>query len=345
VVSGGLTGPQPQPVFHGGDYTYPNSQQCLFYSTDALHVCTVEPCDNGTFPLGEPQAGPAFGFSGSTSPITSAFVGFYGDEGVLSSSSSTSTSTSTSGSLTTKSLTTKALTSGALTTHSLTSGSLTSGALTTRMITTQTPVIPPITTASHLITSGIHPITSASHPVTTSHPQAVTTSVPPAITTSVPPVITTSVHPVITTSVPPVITTGHNGGSSGVIQAGNCARVSVLSLSQAVVTSIDAWGSGSTATFHIIVEIHVQEAILNMWYLEVVFPSNQITPRLTQVLNGGSLLCSGNTPVPNAVIQPLSWDKNVPSGTTITVEIFGNNLANLSPNEILSNTILQVFTS
>lgn len=73
TVSGGTAvGTQPAPYYQGGDVTYPNSNVCLFYSTNALHVCTVEPCNNGTFAPG-PQKGGALGFGGPT-PVTTGII-------------------------------------------------------------------------------------------------------------------------------------------------------------------------------------------------------------------------------------------------------------------------------
>jgi len=63
TITGGPTGAQPTPFYKGGDVTYPNENVCLFYSTNALHVCTAEPCNNGTFPPGN-QKGAALGYGG-----------------------------------------------------------------------------------------------------------------------------------------------------------------------------------------------------------------------------------------------------------------------------------------
>jgi len=57
TVSGGPTGQKMSAAFYGGDATYPGTEQCLFYSTTALHACTVEPCTNGTYTVGAPQSG------------------------------------------------------------------------------------------------------------------------------------------------------------------------------------------------------------------------------------------------------------------------------------------------
>jgi len=49
TVSGGAAvSGAPAPVFQGGDFSYPGEQACKYYATNALHVCTVEPCTNGT---------------------------------------------------------------------------------------------------------------------------------------------------------------------------------------------------------------------------------------------------------------------------------------------------------
>jgi len=55
------------PEFYGGDYTYPNTEECLFYSTNALHVCTVEPCLNGSYTGKDAQAGGAAVWNGGSS--------------------------------------------------------------------------------------------------------------------------------------------------------------------------------------------------------------------------------------------------------------------------------------
>jgi len=67
TINGGPTGNQQSPYFVGGDVTYPNENVCSFYSTNALGVCTVEPCLNGTFSAGE-HKGTVLGFG--TQPLT-----------------------------------------------------------------------------------------------------------------------------------------------------------------------------------------------------------------------------------------------------------------------------------
>jgi len=140
----------------------------------------------------------------------------------------------------------------------------------------------------------------------------------------------------------PPVTTGSvpsNGGD------GNCAGVSVLSLSQASIISIDSWGTGDSAEFRAVVNIDVQEAVLSNWAMEVIFPANQLQASLTSALNGGNILCQSSTPFANAVIQPNSWTESVTSGTTITVELLGTNKANLSQQSLIADTVLRVYTS
>jgi len=117
VVSGGPTGPEQPAVYIGGDYTYPNQDVCLFYSTNALHVCVVEPCLTGTFPAGN-QVGPAAGFSSTPSPTPSP-------------------------SPPPAPLTTHAATTHAATTHAATTHAATIQAATTHAATTHAPATPP----------------------------------------------------------------------------------------------------------------------------------------------------------------------------------------------------------
>jgi len=66
TVSGGTSVQSQGPVsFVGGDTTYPNSDVCLFYTTNALHVCVNEPCTTGTFPIGVAQSGAPAGLNTS----------------------------------------------------------------------------------------------------------------------------------------------------------------------------------------------------------------------------------------------------------------------------------------
>jgi len=64
TITGGQTGSQTAAFFSGGDFTYPNQNVCKFYNTNQLHVCVIEPCTTGTFPLGA-QKGAVAGFDGS----------------------------------------------------------------------------------------------------------------------------------------------------------------------------------------------------------------------------------------------------------------------------------------
>jgi len=68
TITGGPTGVAPTVQFYGGDYTYPGQQMCKYYSTNALHVCTQEPCLNATTP--GVQSGPPAGFGGTPPPPT-----------------------------------------------------------------------------------------------------------------------------------------------------------------------------------------------------------------------------------------------------------------------------------
>jgi len=69
VNGGTAVAAQDPAIFVGGDTNYPNQDVCLFYTTNELGICTVEPCTNGTFPLGVDQVGVPVGFtSGSNAP-------------------------------------------------------------------------------------------------------------------------------------------------------------------------------------------------------------------------------------------------------------------------------------
>jgi len=113
----------------------------LFYSTNALHVCTAEPCNNGTFPPGN-QKGPALGFGGSipgtTGKITTGKV-------------TTKAAPVTTGKLTTGKITTGAasVTTGKITTSKVTTGaaSVTTGKITTGRVSTTGSNVQPITTS------------------------------------------------------------------------------------------------------------------------------------------------------------------------------------------------------
>jgi len=82
TVSGGTSvQSQGQVSFVGGDATYPNDNVCLFYSTNALHVCVNEPCTTGPYAGGVPQSGKPSGLnttvsspSTPTSPITTGIA-------------------------------------------------------------------------------------------------------------------------------------------------------------------------------------------------------------------------------------------------------------------------------
>jgi len=222
------------------------------------------------------------------------------------SKSSTSTSTSTSSS----SSTTKQLTTGKVTTGRI----VTSGSTTGRIVTSAS------TTGS---------IVS----VTTGNRVSVTTGNQVSVTTATIPSVTTGAN---------VISSVTTGTSQTNPTSNTCAGSFVSSISQAVMVSIDAWGTTSSAQYRAVIEIHVQEEVLSNWYLEVIFPSNQNRPQLTSAVNGGNLKCQSSLPAYHAIIQPNSWTTTVTAGTTIVVEIQGNNLSNLNKQAIMANTRLQM---
>jgi len=88
-IVGGPTGAKPAARYLPGDVTYPGQNKCKYFSTNQLHVCSVEPCTNAPTP-GE-QAGPPCGFGGACLAPTGST-----DQSSGTSVSLTSTSTSTS---------------------------------------------------------------------------------------------------------------------------------------------------------------------------------------------------------------------------------------------------------
>jgi len=123
-----------------------------------------------------------------------------------------------------------------------------------------------------------------------------------------------------------------------------CAGALTPSLSQAVITRVETWGSGAHAQFQAVIEIHVQEAVLSNWYLQVIFPS-RMNPSVTSVVNGGSFKCQSTSPENHAIIQHQSWDNQATSGNTILIEIEGTNTANLSANQLESEIVVKVLHS
>jgi len=158
TISGGPTGTQQAAYYVGGDYTYPKENVCLFYSTNALHVCTAEPCNNGTFPPGN-QKGAALGYGGpipsTTGKITTGKV-------------TTGKPPITTGKVTTGKVTTgkSPITTGKVTTSQVTTAksSITTGKATTAKVTTAAAAS--VTTASR-ITTASQPITSSAPSITT----------------------------------------------------------------------------------------------------------------------------------------------------------------------------------
>jgi len=321
VISGGPSGTQQAPFFIGGDYTYPNQNKCLFYSTNALHVCTAEPCLNGTFPAGD-QSGAPLGFGGTT-PFT---TGVQAPATTHAKTSGVQTPVTTKA-ITSAAKTSAAITSAAKTSVAITSAARTSAAKTSAAVTTGRAPVGTSTSSSTSSTTAAKPLTTHAQPITSG--AASITSGAVSVTSGAKVVTTASIS---------------NTPSS------NCAGVSQLSLSQAVMTYADVWGTSNNGAYRAIIEITVQEAVLPYWYLEIIFPMTQIQASISSADNGGTLMCQTNFPTSmlhpsHAVIQPTSWSTNVHSGTTITVEIFGNNLGGLSAQSLIANTLLQVYTS
>jgi len=217
--------------------------------------------------------------------------------------------------------------------------------------------VSPMTTAKQLpATTGKQqqqpPATTGKQsPVTTGKQQPATTGKQDPATTGKQNAVTTGkTQPATTAQNAPATTGAQQSESSGSpsgspIGPQTCANVALVqSMSQAVIVSVDTWGSGSSAQYRAVVEIHVQEAILSNWLLELIFPQTQQNPTITSAVNAGNVKCQGSSPVNHAIIQPNSWSKSVSSGTVLTIEVFGSNHATLSSHEIMSNTQLTVFT-
>jgi len=184
----------------------------------------------------------------------------------------------------------------------------------------------PVTTASTTAHANINvPVTTAS---TTSHAHLTTAS--------------TTAHAVVIS-----VTTGTTGQAPSPSPSGqNCAgAITLQSSSQATMTYVDSWGSGSSAMYRAVIEIDVQESLLSNWRLQIVFPSNQVYPTLTSSDNAGAIQCQSNQSSPkHAVIKPAGWAAHVYSGSTLTVEVFGTNAAGLTSQQIIANTQLMVYT-
>jgi len=193
---------------------------------------------------------------------------------------------------------------------------------------------------------------------TPSPPASVTTQ---AMTTAAPVPSTTQAHttaaaptPSPTPSPTPAHTTGAaptpsptHAHTTGMVStptptpSSNCAGASVLSQSQATIMSVDTW----TTSFRMVVNIDVQEASLPHWYLEVIWPSSATATSVSATYNAGMLQCQSTTPNLHAVFKPVaSWAMNVPSGTVLTVEILASNTNNMSPDYLMANTQVKVFS-
>jgi len=202
-----------------------------------------------------------------------------------------------------------------------------------------------ITTGKQSVTTGKQAITTGKQAITTGRSNAqVTTgrSSNSQVTTSKSTTakITTGKSTTGASNNPSPVTTGLSIVNPA---HSNCAGLSRASISQAVMLTVDVWGSGASAQFRAVMEVHVQEATLTKWILEYIFPSSQIQPHLNVAMNGGTLKCETTTPYAHAVIQPNSWVATVTSGTVITIEVLGTNRAGLSAASIIANTVLKVF--
>lgn len=181
-------------------------------------------------------------------------------------------------------------------------------------------------------------------------PQQVTTGrpVPQQVTTgrSVPQQVTTGAPPSrpVTTGVKS-ITTGLNTGlipqpiPNG--NSANCAALSAQSSSIASISAIDTWGT----TIRMVVQINVVEDMLNNWRLQVIWPTNAVSTRVTRVYNAGALQCEATSPTRHAIIQPAAaWANNLHSGAVVMVEVMATN-TNMNSQFIMANTQLRVLTA
>jgi len=119
----------------------------------------------------------------------------------------------------------------------------------------------------------------------------------------------------------------------------NCAGVTTLSTSQATMVSVDNWGSG----FRAVIQIHVQENVIGVWYLDIIWPSAATSLSVSTSYNAGTLQCQGTTPSRHAVIKSTSWAASSTSGTIMTVEVMVTNSNNMNTQFLMANTQLKVF--
>jgi len=159
-------------------------------------------------------------------------------------------------------------------------------------------------------------------------------------------VLPATTHKAATTgkSISPSLTTGRvtiptPSPSPSPSSGSNCAKVSVVSESQASIVSVDAWST----QFIISVSITVQENLLENWYLQVTWPSAESSTSIVNTYDAGSLVCQ--TPS-YAIFDPVaSWAQYVEAGDVLTIEILALNSNEMTSDYIMANTQVLVFSS
>jgi len=207
--------------------------------------------------------------------------------------------------------------------------------------TTTTTTTGPLTThsvPSPLTTHAASPLTThAASPLTTHAPSPMTThaAAPSSLTTTTPAPLTTNSHP----SPPPPLslTTGVVSAPSGTTQ--NCANAVTLSSSTVTIAAVDQWSD----VFQMSINLHVHEAVLNNWAIEVIWPANAVNTQISVVYNGGKIDCQSTSPLNHAIIIPVaSWANKLPSGYVLPIEIQATN-TNMNNQFISANTQFRVY--
>jgi hypothetical protein len=138
------------------------------------------------------------------------------------------------------------------------------------------------------------------------------------------------------------------------IQNDNCAvftscdsAISGVSPSQAVFTTIDAYGYEYAPQYRAAVVITVAETLLSNWRLEIHFPAGDELVRYGtyyDVYTDGMFKCESSD-MSVAVISPQSWANPISQGNIITVEYVATNNGRLTAAQIQANTVFYVFTA
>jgi len=178
-------------------------------------------------------------------------------------------------------------------------------------------------------------------PATTGAPVPATTGAAPKPSTTGVKSVTTGISFKPSTTGSKLGTTGAPIASNPDPSSGNCAGLTVPSISPAVITTVDTWGT----TLRMIIQITVQEASLANWQLQIIWPSQSTDTKIQAVYNAGVKGCESTTPVNHAMIQPTSWVQTQAYGSILTIEVMASNNNNLSGDYIMSNTQVTVFTS